>query len=211
MCSAVGKALCLINSEYCRWFPTAEPLRSRGFAERKKIYKYMLTENLAVLFERDILKLKTEINAYADETKLWITIPGTSNSGGNLCLHLLGNLQHYIGALLGGNGYIRNRPEEFSQKDIPVSVINATIDHTIQVVTKTICSLSPEKLNGVYPEKVLDKTFTPEFLKALQALSPRKEPDDSFTTEYFLLHLLAHLDYHLGQINYHRRIVEARR
>ena len=169
----------------------------------------MLTENLAVLFERDILKLKTEINAYTDETQLWVTLPGTGNSGGNLCLHLLGNLQHYIGALLGGSGDIRNRPEEFSQKNIPLSEINKTIDHTIEVVTKTICSLSPEKLNGIYPEKVLDKTFTPEFLKALQALSPGKEPDNSFTTEYFLLHLLAHLNYHLGQINYHRRFLQA--
>ena len=169
----------------------------------------MLTENLAVLFERDILKLKAEINAYSDEIKLWATAPGINNSGGNLCLHLLGNLQYYIGALLGGSGYVRNRPEEFTLKNIPRSEINQTIDHTITLVTKTIFSLSPEILNSAYPEKVLDKTFTPEFMKALQSLSPGKEPDDTFTTEYFLIHLLAHLNYHLGQINYHRRLLQA--
>ena len=147
----------------------------------------MLTENLATLFEREILKLKTEINAYTDESRLWVTAPGISNSGGNLCLHLLGNLQHYIGGVLGGSGYVRNRPEEFSLKNIPVNEINQTIDHTIQVVTKTIRSLSRETLDSDYPEKVLDTIFK---------------------TEFFLLHLLAHLNYHLGQINYHRRLTD---
>ena len=146
----------------------------------------MLTENLAKLFERDILKLKTEISAYTDESKLWITAAGISNSGGNLCLHLLGNLQHYIGGVLGGSGYVRNRPEEFSQKNIPVSEMIKTIDHTLTVVTQTIHSLSAETLAKDYPEKVLDQVWE---------------------TEIFILHLLAHLSYHLGQINYHRRLV----
>ena len=146
----------------------------------------MLTENLTKLFERDILKLKTEISAYTDENKLWITTAGISNSGGNLCLHLLGNLQHYIGGVLGGSGYVRNRPEEFSQKNIPVSEMTKTIDHTLTVVTQTIHSLSAETLAKDYPEKVLDQVWE---------------------TEIFILHLLAHLSYHLGQINYHRRLV----
>lgn len=146
----------------------------------------MLTENLTKLFERDILKLKTEISAYTDESKLWITAAGISNSGGNLCLHLLGNLQHYIGGVLGGSGYVRNRPEEFSQKNIPVSEMIKTIDHTLTVVTQTIHSLSAETLAKDYPEKVLDQVWE---------------------TEIFILHLLAHLSYHLGQINYHRRLV----
>ena len=146
----------------------------------------MLTENLTKLFERDILKLKTEISAYTDESKLWITAAGISNSGGNLCLHLLGNLQHYIGGVLGGSGYVRNRPEEFSQKNIPVSEMTKTIDQTLTVVTQTIHSLSAETLAKDYPEKVLDQVWE---------------------TEIFILHLLAHLSYHLGQINYHRRLV----
>ncbi|MES2005837.1 MAG: DinB family protein [Bacteroidota bacterium] len=146
----------------------------------------MLTENLAVLFERDIRKLKIEINAYASESLLWEVAPGIANSGGNLCLHLLGNLQHFIGAILGKSGYIRNRPEEFSQKNIPLAEINQTLDHVIDLVPKTIRSVSPELLSTEYPEKVFDH---------------------SMTTEYFLLHLLAHLNYHLGQINYHRRIL----
>ena len=146
----------------------------------------MLTENLATLFERDILKIKTAILAYKDEPKLWLTADGIGNSGGNLCLHLLGNLQHYIGGVLGNSGYIRNRPLEFSQKNIPAENMVAIIELTVQIVTKTIRSLPAENLAADYPEKVFDY---------------------SMTTEYFLLHLLAHLNYHLGQINYHRRLI----
>lgn len=145
----------------------------------------MLTENLAQLFERDILKLKTEINAYTDENKLWIAVPGTNNPGGNLCLHLLGNLQHYIGGVLGSSGYIRDRPKEFANKDVAIVELTGLIDHTAVVVVKTIRSLDSAALAKNYPEKVFDYEMT---------------------TEYFLLHLLAHLNYHLGQINYHRRM-----
>lgn len=149
----------------------------------------MLTETLAKLFERDILKLKTEIGLYTDETLLWETVPGTSNSAGNLCLHLLGNLQHYIGGVLGESGYIRNRPEEFSNKHVPVAEMMHELQHTVAMVTQTIRSLSPQTLENEYPEKVFEY---------------------SMTTEYFLVHLLAHLDYHLGQINYHRRMISNR-
>lgn len=146
----------------------------------------MLTENLAQLYERDILKLKAEISLYENEELLWQVAPGTSNSGGNLCLHLLGNLQHYIGAVLGGSGYVRNRPVEFSSKHIPRADMILSLDHTAAVVTKTIRLLSAETMETEYPEKVFDYTMT---------------------TGYYLVHTLAHLNYHLGQINFHRRVV----
>lgn len=146
----------------------------------------MITENLALLFERDIRKLQTEINAYANETAPWQSLPGIANTGGNLCLHLLGNLQYYIGNVLGGSGYIRNRPAEFSSTGIPLSELNRLLAHTVQLVPQTIRSLPVAQLEASYPEKVFDHEMT---------------------TEYFLMHLLAHLGYHLGQINYHRRIV----
>ena len=146
----------------------------------------MITENLALLFERDIRRVKTEISLYADEKKLWLTIPGTSNAAGNLCLHLLGNLQHYIGGILGHSGYIRNRPEEFSQKDIPAKQMMEDLDRVAVLVAKTIRELPTDQLEKEYPEKVFEQPMT---------------------VEYFLLHLLAHLNYHLGQINYHRRMI----
>jgi uncharacterized damage-inducible protein DinB len=148
----------------------------------------MNTNSLATLFERDILKLKTEINAYGDPEKLWSISAQINNSGGNLCLHLLGNLQHYIGAGLAGSGYVRNRPAEFTRKDVGIDEMVREIEHTAVLVPQTIRSLSGEDLEKEYPEKVFEQFMT---------------------TEYFLMHLLAHLNYHLGQINYHRRLLGA--
>lgn len=147
----------------------------------------MLTEKLANLFERDIAKLKTEMAAYQHESNLWITDGTIANSGGNLCLHLMGNLQYFIGHILGGSGYKRNRPEEFSLKNIPVASICAELDQVQKLIPETIRSVTPGQLEEIYPENVFQ---------------------ESMTTEFFLLHLYAHLNYHMGQINYHRRLLD---
>jgi uncharacterized damage-inducible protein DinB len=149
----------------------------------------MVIENLILLFDRDLLRLQKEINAYKDARNIWVIDKQIMNSGGNLCLHLLGNLQHYIGAIIGGSGYVRNRPVEFSSKNVELSVINETIEKTRIVVSDTLKNLPVEDLSKEYPEKVF------EF---------------STTTEFHLLHLLTHLNYHLGQINYHRRLLDCK-
>lgn len=147
----------------------------------------MFTENLATLFERELLKLKAEIEAYKNADSLWVVSAGINNSGGNLCLHLAGNLQYFIGNVLAKTGYIRNRPEEFSLKNVPLPEMIAIIEKVIRIVPGTIRSLTPEQLAAPYPEKVFENPMT---------------------VEYFLLHLYAHLNYHLGQINYHRRLLD---
>ncbi len=147
----------------------------------------MNTEIIAKLLQRDLEKLKQELLQYRDETLIWKTVAGISNSAGNLCLHLVGNLNSYIGAELGQTGYIRNRELEFSQKDIPREELIRKIEGTIEVVTHTLNRLPEEALAQEYPLLVLkEKT----------------------STGYFLTHLAVHLGYHLGQINYHRRILE---
>ncbi|HVZ26370.1 MAG TPA: DinB family protein [Sediminibacterium sp.] len=148
----------------------------------------MIKEALLVLFERDLKKLKTEIAAYPSPAVLWQTVPGIANSGGNLCLHLVGNLRHFIGHVLGGTGYQRNRPAEFETTGLPAETLLKDIDDTISELHSTISGLNDAALEAVYPQKVFDADMQ---------------------TGYFLLHLLGHLDYHLGQINYHRRITSA--
>jgi uncharacterized damage-inducible protein DinB len=145
-----------------------------------------LAEDLARLFERDILRLKEEIMAYTDDEQLWCIKAQISNSGGNLGLHLMGNLQHYIGKVLGGADYTRDRPAEFSRKHVAKNDLMRELERTLRVVRSAILSLSDEQLEEPYPEKVFDQPMT---------------------VKYFLLHLLAHLSYHLGQINYHRRLI----
>lgn len=148
----------------------------------------MLTESLQSLYTRDLNKLKTEINSYQHEEALWRTDKSISNSGGgNLCLHLVGNLKHFFGAILGDSGYVRNREEEFSLKNIPRPELIQQIEETLHVVISTLHQLSEEDLAKEYPIEPLGYTMT---------------------TEYFLIHLFGHLSYHLGQINYHRRLLD---
>ena len=146
----------------------------------------MLQPALIALFERDLRKLREEINLYTDETRIWVVADGISNSAGNLCLHLLGNLNHFIGAVLGKTGYVRHRDDEFSLKNIPRLELNAQIDATIAVVKQALESLTESDFQNDYPEEKRG-----EILK----------------TDYMLLHLYGHLDYHLGQVNYHRRLL----
>ena len=145
-----------------------------------------MKDALLTLFERDLRKLREEINLYADENKLWVVQEGISNSAGNLCLHLLGNLNHFIGAILGHSGYVRQRDDEFSLKDIPLGILTAQIDATIAVVQEALSGLLDTDLEGNYPEQKHGETVKMDFM---------------------LLHLLGHLSYHLGQINYHRRLI----
>lgn len=146
----------------------------------------MLQTILIQLFERDLTKLKDELNAYETEEKLWAIAPGISNSAGNLALHLIGNLNHFIGAVLGNTGYVRQRDLEFSNKNIPREQILLDIDKTKDVLNKVFLSLTDEQLAEMYPQ---DKW------------------NQQNTTAFLLMHLATHFNYHLGQINYHRRLI----
>lgn len=147
----------------------------------------MLTKTLQQLFKRDLEKLKLEIESYHDEKKLWHVEKSISNSAGNLCLHLIGNLNHFIGAEFGKTGYVRDRPLEFSDKNVPREILIQKINETINVVDMSIGKLTESQLQQDYPVIVFA---------------------DKMSNEFFLVHLAAHLSYHLGQINYHRRLLD---
>jgi len=147
----------------------------------------MVIESLKILFNRDLNKLKFEIESYEFEKQIWVIDKNISNSAGNLCLHLIGNLNTYIGAEIGKTGYVRNRPLEFSLKDIPKAELISKIEDTIEVINKSLDSLTEKDLEQIYPQIVFEKEMT---------------------TGFFLIHLSAHLAYHLGQINYHRRFLD---
>jgi len=144
----------------------------------------MLKETISELLERDLLKLKDEINFYPDEARLWRTEGQISNSAGNLCLHLIGNLNHFIGATLGQTGYIRD--SEFVLKNVPRTALIERIDQTVQVLKSALAPMDDQEL---------EKDF------------PLEKHGSTVTNRYMLLHLLTHLNYHLGQVNYHRRLI----
>jgi len=147
----------------------------------------MLTDSLIKLYKRDLNKLKGEIELYQEEANLWKVHKEVTNCAGNLALHLVGNLNHFIGAILGNTGYVRQRDLEFSLKNVPRESILKQIDDTMIVVENTLKLLTPADLEKEYKLQVFK---------------------EAMTTEYFLLHLVMHLSYHLGQINYHRRLLD---
>lgn len=149
----------------------------------------MIRATLTELFERDLDRLKEEIEKYDDEKTMWEIKGDVKNSGGNLVLHLLGNLNHFIGAVLGKNGYVRNREAEFTDKDVPREEIIKSIDQTSSVIKNTIEQISDDEMMKEYPLEVFKNK-------------------GRMKTVFFLVHLTGHLNYHLGQINYHRRLMK---
>jgi uncharacterized damage-inducible protein DinB len=150
----------------------------------------MLSQILEEIFIRDLAILREEILRYDDEKSLWIVDGEIANSGGNLALHIAGNLRHFIGAVLGGDGYVRNRESEFSARAVPREKIIAEIDAAAAAIRVVMPGLNKEILEETYPIEVFGRPMTNAF---------------------FLTHLATHLNYHLGQINYHRRLTANRK
>lgn len=138
------------------------------------------------LILRDLDSLATEISSYPTEESLWLLHGDIKNTAGNLCLHLCGNLQHFIGAVLGKSGYVRNREAEFADKHVPKEKLLAEIEATKKAISQTLSQMDASELQEEYPIQVFGAPMT---------------------TEYFLIHLSGHLMYHKGQINYHRRLL----
>lgn len=128
-------------------------------------------------------QLKKEIEAYPDDASLWSVADGTSNSAGNLAYHLLGNLNHFIGAALGQTGYERNRPLEFTIKDVPRAELLLWLDRTAEMLKQVLPGLT--RLEDPFPAGFFETASTVHFQ---------------------LQRLLAHLAYHTGQVNFHRRL-----
>lgn len=147
----------------------------------------MLVQTLQQILLRDLAKLREEITLYKKEENIWVAVPKISNPAGNLVLHLVGNLNTYIGATLGNTGYVRQRDLEFSLRNISRTELLGKIDGTSYMISTVMGTLDDSILSKKYPLIVFEKEMT---------------------TEFFLVHLTAHFSYHLGQINYHRRLLD---
>jgi uncharacterized damage-inducible protein DinB len=143
---------------------------------------------LAALFTRDLNRVMAELEAYPSEAALWQVSAQVTNSAGNLALHLVGNLSQFVGADLGGAPFARDRDPEFSRRDVPRAELLESLRQTRDVTQLTLNGLDEARLDAVHPRQL------PGFPEAM-------------STRFFLLHLYGHLNYHLGQINYHRRLL----
>lgn len=146
-----------------------------------------MTQGLREDYLRHLDRLRGEIEAFSDEDALWKRAPGISNPAGNLCLHVAGNLEHFIGAQLGGSDYVRNREAEFSTPRLARSELLERVDSARQQVDRTLGGLTEADLTREIPT----------------AMSDEAQP-----LGRWLIWLLCHLNYHLGQINYCRRMLD---
>lgn len=140
---------------------------------------------LAALFRRDLARLVRQLDAL-DDARLWQVLPGVTNSAGNLLLHLNGNLREYIGRQIGGVPYVRDRPREFAAKDVPRAEMTAALTELASLIPGVIERTTDARWNDTFPENVLGEPLT---------------------NRQFVVHLYGHLNYHLGQIDYLRRVL----
>ena len=145
-----------------------------------------IAKDLAALFDRDLGKLKQQIEAFPDDATLWRTLPGITNSAGNLVLHLEGNLMEFVGRQLGNLPYTRKRELEFSLTGIGRAELGARIGELQRTIPAVVEGLSAERMEMEYPQVVFEKAMS---------------------TRQFLIHLYGHLNWHMGQIDYMRRIL----
>ena len=146
----------------------------------------MLVESVAAILDRDLQALGREVEAYPDDDTLWHLPEGITNSGGTLVLHLTGNIQHFLGARLADTGFVRDRPAEFSARGVP----RAALVRQVEAARSAVRSAA-EKLTG----EALELDF-PEVVGGMRV-----------ATGDYLIHLVSHFGYHLGQVDYHRRLV----
>jgi len=145
-----------------------------------------MIEELKTVLLKDVASLRREVEQYPDDASLWRPLPGIANPGGNLALHLAGNLQALIGAQLGHTGYVRDRAGEFAARGLPRARVLQEIDAAAKAVETGLSALDPATLDHEFPLPMGGKRMS---------------------TGLFLLNLCSHLAYHLGQVDYHRRMI----
>jgi len=147
-----------------------------------------LTDDLTLLLTRELESFGREIALFPDDESIWRTCEGVSNSAANLALHVAGNIRHFIGAEIGGTGYVRDRASEFARRSGARAEVAAELTDAAATVRTVLARLT---------DADLEVTRTPPGVP-----SP-------ITTRRFLVHLCVHAGFHLGQAGYLRRIVTA--
>jgi hypothetical protein len=146
----------------------------------------MVTEALAALLTRELRCIQRELERYPAEAQIWQAHPALPNTSGTLALHAAGNLLHFIGAVFGDTGYERDRDAEFQRRDVSRAELLRTLAEAVDVVGRTLPGITEAQLEDWYPFPVAGRRIR---------------------SGEFLMHLAVHLAYHLGQIDYHRRVI----
>jgi hypothetical protein len=140
--------------------------------------------DIAIVLVRELEGFEREVSLFPDDESVWQTLPGLTNTAGNLALHVAGNLQHYIGTVLGNTAYKRDRNLEFSRRSGTRAEVVSELRQAATVVRHVLTSIHEDKLAAEFPEMIMGMKFR---------------------TGLFLVHLCAHAGFHLGQAGYLRR------
>jgi uncharacterized damage-inducible protein DinB len=136
----------------------------------------------------ELEKLRDEVRQVIEplaEQEVWMKPVEPGNSVGHLVLHLTGNLNHFVGAQLGGTGYVRDREREFAETERPPkAVLLANLDAAAAVFRHVVEGLSAEQLAAPHPEKRFGSVCST------------------------LVHLVSHFALHRGQMSYIVRMVK---
>ncbi len=146
----------------------------------------MTPDALRRLLVRDLEMAGRQVAAYPNDRLLWTELPGRPNPGGTLAVHVAGNLDHYVGAVLGGTGYLRDRDRELTVRGLTRAEVGGEVSAAVRTVSRVLGDLGPEVLAAPFPELQRGRRLR---------------------TGDFLIHLAIHLGYHLGQLDSHRRQV----
>jgi len=146
----------------------------------------MTIDDLSRVLVRDLRTLAAELDAYPDDASVWACPPGIPNAAGTLVLHVAGNLRHFVGARMGGTGYVRDRAAEFAARGLSRGELRAQVEAAAGEVSAALARLDARRMDEEFPDPIGGVRLS---------------------TGRFLLHLVAHTGYHLGQIDYHRRTV----
>jgi hypothetical protein len=146
----------------------------------------MLLDELRTFLLRDIAGIERELELYPDDKSVWVNVTGLPNSAGNLILHVSGSLQHFFGATLGNTGYLRNREAEFAKRDVPRTELRKELAGARHGVLSAFENLTEIRLEQPFPARITDTELS---------------------TRLTILQLITHVSYHLGQLDYHRRMV----
>ena len=146
----------------------------------------MSSDDLQVVMARDLRALAREVSLYPSDEQLWRVVPGIANSGGTLARHLAGNIQHFVGAVLGGSGYVRDREAEFGKHDLTRSQLVTEAERALAELDRVMPTLDAARLAAEFPVELLGRRLV---------------------TARALTHFASHFAYHLGQVDYHRRVV----
>ncbi|UCC89168.1 MAG: DinB family protein [Anaerolineales bacterium] len=141
----------------------------------------LLTVQLAVREIERYAQSLIELIDPLSQDQLWSRNGGIPNSIGTLTRHLTGNLNHYLGAGILRNGYVRERDREFTETSLPKATIVSDLRAAVEVAKEAVDAIGEREVTQPYT-------------------APSGEEYESLA--YHIVRVATHFALHCGQADY---------